>query len=509
MQQGQKKLIVMAAALSLLAACGSNGGGGNGGGGGGARISGAGSNTLTGQAAIFSASESQRGDNGPVRGLSADVTRMASAAVDQKSSGPNETQKAVQQKSKSASDKLNSAIAKGQCQRKFNWDPVTGKVSGSAAAMKPFTLSIKGASCPVEIEFKMVMSAMGGEPCKDEEKGTRCKFDNSVKLSYQVRDEKLASELGVRSGSLMIDMKMDDLMPGGGSSSGSGMPSMGMTSKRDLKVDIKAIDLAGKALLVKGTVNVDQKLQFPDMSQGSGDMSMPMLIVGKEEILYSNEADGSNIAFLSTIKADGGSQPEEKYFINGAGVSADDYKTQRELLEVTLGEDMGGSGEDGGKPTPEPMPNPNPNPNPNPYPNPNPNPYPNPNPNPNPYPNPNPNPNPNPAPTGQWFCVTKSYSPHQVFAGYGTSEFMATSKAKQACQSTNASCSGLSMSCDQLEAQQDAWFCETKNYSNGKVFNASGASKLEASYLAVQQCLISSGTNGNCQDHLSATCQHQ
>src|SRR5688572_27353746 len=99
----------------------------------------------------------------------------------------------------------------------------------------------------------------------------------------------------------------------------------------------------------------------------------------------------------------------------------------------------------------------------------------------------------------KWVCVSEDFSTKNVFAGYGAVEFAAKSKAKQACQAKLTGTCSSSITCDELEVNSTAWFCETKNYITGGIFNGVGASKVEAAFNARKECYIGSGSSSsNC-----------
>jgi len=117
-------------------------------------------------------------------------------------------------------------------------------------------------------------------------------------------------------------------------------------------------------------------------------------------------------------------------------------------------------------------------------------------PNPNPFPTPptNPTPFPEQPPTAErkWVCTVKDYAKKNIYIGYGPVEFVAGSKAKQACQQAGSKECYSTSDCEEQETNPQAWFCEAKNYSNGKIFSGTGASKTEAGFFAQKSCFSSS-----------------
>jgi hypothetical protein len=436
---------------------------------------------FSGQTALFEASRgaSQRSGQRTFFGASFDRTASTSAA-------------------KAKTSKVNQAIQSTACKIDLTQPATDGSSGGAAAEFKPMKMKISGASCPVEINMEMTMLGAGGaKPCSEAQGVMTCRFTANVKMSYQVLDQKLARELEVVSGHTNMKFEMDQTLPAN-QTSPNGAAGGAMVMKGNGAFDLKAVDIQGQAHLVSGTQDINLKMLMPQGDPSAGPQPMPQMFGGmKEDLRYLEESSGISSALNSTLVFNGGA-PEEKYLVDGNPVSAQDYQSERDKFANSM---MAfGSKSESDQQT-EPV---------NPTPGPGPAPVPNPGPGPAPMPGPAPVPAPVPANDRQWVCVIESYSNHDVFAGYGAIEFTAKSKAEQACRNSSANACSSNATCEQQELNPQAWYCQTKNYSSGRLFGAAGASKTEAAYLANQDCFVSSGSDQtSCAGISSSTCAHQ
>lgn len=363
--------------FGFLAGCSSGGGGSSVPG---ARISENASRSLTGQAAVFEAGRTLTGDGSRSRSLQF----MASANM-----APPEPS-VIANKSKSAYEAMLGSIGKNQCKKEFGWTPVAGKIEGSAAAFRPFSLTVKGINCPLELELSIEMPGLTGKPCTESDQNSSCSFTAKMKMVYQVRDDQLAKELGVRSGSAILNMTMNNTFPA--SSTTGGMDArpneMNMAMKADSDVAFKAVDLEGQVQLVSGTSNIDVTMTVPEMKPDQPSSGMPFTNGAfKEDLRYLNQADNTSVTLLATGKISG-ENAQESYLINGKPVNQEEYIKQRNLFAISLMN----LEIDPSQQQPQPQPNP-------------------------------PQPQPAPQPGHPlWACVIQSSTDKSVYIGYGAIE---------------------------------------------------------------------------------------
>jgi hypothetical protein len=333
-----------------------------------------------------------------------------------------------------------------------------------------------------------------------------CKFNAAMKMSYRILDEKLASQLEVTSGHMNMNFEVDQTMPAGQ----GGQADMNMVMKGKGGFDLKAVDLDGQPHLISGTQDINMKMIMPVPSQGQ--QSVPQLFGGmKEELRYLHQASGVE-SFLRATLTMNGNNANENYSVDGVSVTAEAYVSERDKFAnsmMAFGKQESANGSsDTQQPThPQPPTNPIPQPTSQPFPQPPTQPVPQPPTQPNPPTNPQPLP---PSTDRKWVCVVENYSNKDVFVGYGSVEFVARSKAKQACQNTAGnSCSSLE-ECEQQDPNPNAWYCQTKNYATNRIFDGTGGSKTEAGYNARKACFLASGNSSSgCQTVYGSDCTRQ
>lgn len=486
------KIIYGLILAGLVAGCSSGGGGGGGGAPAGpadsvnSKLTSSAVGAFTGQTALF---ESSRGQN---NGQSHAQPRHVLGLTEMAAMPPVNSEKAAVQ---AKVDRLNRVLYNGAC--KFETKNPTNTTNGVPQQFQPMQVKISGAGCPLELSLQISIDGMGGaSPCTSQGAMT-CRFSGQVKMSYQVLDAKLATDLQVRSGHVNLSFDIDQKMPD--SSMGSGGP-IESEFKNKAVFDFKAVDLEGHAHLISGSQDMNIKMVMDPSSQGQ--TSAPQIYGGmKEDLQYLDEASGVK-STLSAVGTANGGKPEGKFFVDGNSVTESAYMTERNKFANSMmgatGESQENSNQTGSsdptaqpqQPLPQPQPQPQPLPEPPPHP---------------PAPVPQP-----PTGGGAWACVIQDYSTSDVFIGYGPQEFVASSKAKQACQASGGSNCEFSAKCEVQESNPQAWYCETKNYSNSRVFGGVGASKIEASYSAKKECLAKSNSSGSsCSNIAQATCVHQ
>ncbi len=467
---------------AFLAGCSSGGGSGSGSGGTPtSKITGNAVGAFSGQTAIFEISNQIANNNKNAASLKNFV--FADAYL----SATNPTQADVQKKSTN----LNRKFQSNACKIKIDQNRNTGAARRSAAeSFIPTKMKISGSSCPVEINFDITMTGIDGvNPCQPSGKDTSCKFKAGMKMTYQILDDNLAREMEVRSGHVNMFFDVDQKMPAAQEPSEQ-MPQMNMQMKSKSNFDLKAVDLSGQAHLISGQQDADIRMMMTIPEQGQGQLELPQVFGGmKEDLQYSQESTGISSTLNGSIVMNG-SSGEEKYFIDGVPVTAAVYKEVHAKFENSMiafnnggqSEAQNGSPIGGGSQTHYPPEQPQ-------------------------YPQPPQPPSPN---ENKWACIVQNYSNSTYFIGYGSVEFVATSKAKQACQSNaNNNCS-TSADCEKQEINPKAWYCEVQNYSNRKIFTGEGASKLEASYLAAKSCADENINNPrSCSSPTNADCVRQ
>jgi hypothetical protein len=490
------------------------------------KINGSASKALTGQTALFEVSRTlSGGDKGASRFASTMALREVMAASESSIGAKGTVQVKV--------GRVNSVIKQGACKVDLAKTPTAqkpssssdnGSITSSAAdQFAPLNMKIAGGGCPIEISFNVDMKALAQNPCQEVQGGMSCRFNAVMKMNYRVLDQRLAEELGVTSGHMNLSFDIDQKMPTGQQSTSS----MNMSMKGKAVVDMKAVDLEGQAYLVSGAQDVNMNMTMPSQY----DQAPQIFGAMKEDLQYLHEASGTRSALSASVTMNGNSA-DEKYLVDGVAVTAQAYLSERDkfansMIEFTVknnGQEQGAGSEQiphrndrsqqpggdypqpgGGFPQPgSGFPDPNSG-------------FPQPGsgfpqqpgdgfPQPNPIPS-------QPAPsTGSgshaWVCMLDNYRTNEVFVGYGANQFVAKSMAEQAChEGENGSSCGSSISCEKQESNPNAWFCQTRNYRTGRIFNATGASKTEAGYFARSSCVSASGTDaGSCEQVSASDC---
>lgn len=440
--------------------------------------------TLTGQTALIEASQ------GIATNKSNKETPDNSVIFSAVSTNSDVHSKAlVQEKTKLA----NKTIRPNVCT--FNVEQLSNSATtGLASQITPFKLSITGSNCPVEINMEMTLTGVNNDkPCSQQQSLTVCNFTTNVKMNYRVRDQKLAEELEVQSGSINLAFNVEQTLPGNTQQS-----EQNMMIKTKATFDLKAIDLVGQVLLVTGSQDINMSMTMTTPSSGSNQMPVPQIFgSAKEDLRYLQESTNTSSSLSANVKFNGSSQPDEKYFVDGVSVTAEAYANERNkfansMMAFDTNEQNENGNGNGSQPTPTPttiiVPTPLPTATPIPFPTAT------------PMPNPQPTATPFPMPTPEnqnWACLIEDYSSHDIFIGYGANEFIATSNAKQTCsQLPQHQCSSYA-DCEEQKTNYDSWFCEIKNNKTNRIFNGSGRSKIEATYNARKYCLSASGKNAD------------
>lgn len=465
------------------------------------KITGNSANALSGQAAVFDAGLNLAGFSPKnQRGLSPLFSNFMSASY----APPSKESKA---------EHVKATVQNGACKINLNKEDFQ-MPSENSFPLAPFKMQIAGTSCPLAINFNVTFTGYDENPCKEAPNGMVCRFDVDVKMSYRVLDRRLVQELGVSSGSATLVFNIDQSLPMGPSSAGAPMIQ---TLKADVSFHLKAVDLEGAAHLISGSNFADMKIVMDPQSY-----AMPQFFGAmKEELQYLQEATKISSKLWASINVKGQSA-DEKYFVDGVRVTAKAYQRERDKFAnsiMTFEANFGSEEPDHGDsappyPTPPPMPE-----------------YPGPNfppapefpqqpgyPPSNPFPpgsgfpqEPAQPPAPTPSPEkGNWACVIEDHRTSDVFIGYGANKFIAESKAKQKCEASGSASCSIFSDCDALEANPQAWYCETSNTRTGRHFGGEGRSKIEAGYFARKECIKQSGTNANfCMKAYDSDCVRQ
>lgn len=263
--------------------------------------------------------------------------------------------------------------------------------------------------------------------------------------------------------------------------------------------DLRAVDLDGHAHLISGNQNL--KMQTMIAIAKDGQASAPQILGGiKEDLQYLQEPSGTSSKLMATVTFNG-TGGDGKFFVDGLEVTEKAFKAERDKFANSM---MSLTKEQDDEPTEQQEPSasqsqPGPS-------------APSPSPAPVPLPGPAPRPFPQPQPStpAKWACMTEDYSTKNVFIGYGSVDFVAQSKAKQACQALlNAKCSSVT-NCEEQEIDLQAWYCEGKNDSTNHFFSGTGASKLEAGFNARKACFSESGSAAtSCRTIYDSSCTRQ
>lgn len=484
----QKLKLATCLLFGITVGCGGKNGSGSGGGGP-TQLSDKASRAFSGQTALFEASRSSA--QGREFGLTNSALIMRAAA------GSPSSKDQVNAKTQQASQMINPSV----CKIAPLFKKTTGTdLKGANAVFAPMEMKISGASCPVEVSLKIDTSA---PDCQQLDGQEVCHYKSTVQMAYQVLDDKLAQTLEVRSGhvNMSFDLNQSNVAPGSMSGEGG---KISLIMKNKASIDFRAVDLAGQANLLNGSLDFDlkQNIDFGKMDPNSSqppEMKFEIFGAAHENMRYVQESTGESLTLSAEFAANGGPNTAvEKYFINGQAVTSDQYRQEHEKFQNSMMSAAGGSAPTGGStgsstggsaPT-QPQDSQGPQ-----------------------APNtgggqtqPVPPVQSQPPSESRWVCMTENYSTRQVFVGYGSIEFAAKSRAEKACNDVQASC-GLT-TCEQREGDTQAWFCEIRNYGNNRSFNGSGASKLEATYMARSQCFTESGADAaSCSTY--ATCARQ
>ncbi|MGE0633856.1 MAG: hypothetical protein AB7O96_15685, partial [Pseudobdellovibrionaceae bacterium] len=403
-------------------------------------------------------------------------------------------QENVQVQSDKLSHTLQEAKNNNRCTIESTLPEQTGRPQQNSAGNLPrFNISVGGLQCPVVVKTDVTMETPQADLCSDEKESTLCKFSAKVKMTFQVQDPGLQTELQVVSGEMNVTIEMNQMeqLKDG--------EFFAPVMKNKINADMKIVDLEGHAHIIVGHSEIDMTMSGMDMpdfeqspSSGSVEMPIPMW-KGKaeDEWSYSNDKTGEAIHLYATLLAND-PQPVAKYYVNDVEVDAKTYEIERENFQKSLLIDAGMNGGPNG-PNPGMPPGPG-----------------------------GPNgpgesendedPATEPAdPREKWACMVEDVHTGQgiISIGYGAVEFAAKARAEEACRSNGGHYCDNTPKCAKQSGRIDAWFCKAENTFTSGVYSNVGRSIVEAQYLAKQKCLEASGNRGRYCESLDKECTPQ
>lgn len=504
------KLFKYSILLLFLAGCSNN----NSSGGGGSKpadkvnskISREGSGAMTGQTALFevthSMGQSKKSEtNQPkvdIGNVLINNKNLLSFAV--QSYSANSVNSESQKEVKSKTDLLSRSIQSGACVVNLQNE---NKSENTPKQFAPMKIKITGNTCPIEVSMEMQLAGIDGKnPCENQQNNMNCNFNARMRLNYRVMDERLAQQLEVKSGSMSLSFELQQIVV-----DGAGQIEQSMNGKSYL--ELKAVDLKDQLYLISGSQKINMKMVMSEPSPNNPPSSQAFGSIS-EELQYLHEASGTSSSLIASLTMNG-NEANERYVVDGVSVTAEAYELERNKFANSMMA-FGQTEEDKEKQSDnQPPPNNNTPPRPQPpvpphddttEPPPAPNPVTPPNP-------PSPPTPPSPEPKdSRWVCVVKDLRTDNVHIGYGAVEFIAKSKATQACQNSSDSCSGSPTCEEQTESNPSAWYCEAKSYG-GKVYSGSGRSQTEASFAARKECINKNSKKpSECRTVYASDCVH-
>ncbi len=437
---------------------------------------------------------------------------------------------------KSKANLLSQSLESQNCKTEFmdlsqnaNQHSGSNNSSSASAQFMPAILKISGSGCPMEMTFKISMEGIGTNVCNQSEQNQeQCKFKALIKLAYRVLDEKMAEDIGLRSGHLNMSFEIDQSfsmptsgvkngagvggLPPGSSElppefGGGGMPpggGVGMPMQMDMAIiskiqfDLKVTDLDGNPHLVSGSEDVNMKMAGMDQTG-----------YFKEDLKYLSEANNVSSVLTANVKANG-TKSDEKFYVDGESVTFKVYESERSKFANSFMPLFGQINEDenensNSNETSDDEYN-------------------------NGYNQGNYKGGANPIPTptfapvplpiiddsikndfSLWMCVTENIRTQELFVGYGKGEFIAKSESFIQCQKgeqNTANCNSTVKLCELLKSNTSNWFCINKNSKTNKLYSSYGRSENEASLLATKSCYTDSesGARAYCQSHFQLEC---
>lgn len=457
------------------------------------KISTAGAKALAGQTAILQSAQSQQqGRADDRRGGGRRMEFAALAALVEKSAPKESSQ--TRQETHRKSRRLNDALQRNQCRVDLEDAQDIASPRGGSPLFPRMKVRISGSACPLELNLVLDVSGDPNDVCKSDAQGaTSCLFKGSLVLSYRVLDEGLRKEMEVSHGSISVLYDINQVM-------GGDQRGFRMNMKNAARFEVKAVDLEGRSHLITGLTdaNLTMHSSMGSAQPGSPDPGLGFDIKGtaRESIEYLDEASNTSLKLDGTLVFNGGSQPAATYLLNGQPVEEGVYMAEQEKLSNSMMTATPGQQQEEVVSS-DPIENPNEGPITRPTPGPQPI-------------------EPAPMPPGpadfRYACVMESYDRNRapaLFIGYASTEAVAQSRVKIACQNAGAYCT-LTPKCEEQRENPRAWYCEARNYSDNRLFPGEGRSRLEARYHARQLCVHASGSEAaSCSNVYDRDCHQQ
>lgn len=315
------------------------------------KITDKGNNALTGQTAVFEATQGLGGGRSFMTEVVANIA------------GKNENLSESKKATKGKVGRINSAIHNGQCQIQ-NRHPSNANAEigyGSIGSFPQMQITIAGPQCPVEVDLAITIAGNSEDICQESGKMKTCKFAANMKMTYQIVDRRLAEELQVTSGRMNMRFNIEQAFPGDSSSS-SPNETINIIMKRNTEISFEAFDLNNQAHVVTGTQNFDINMTMtPSPNSNNADQVIATM---KEDLQYKHEASNTSSSFSANISVNG-NNARELYTIDGISVTGETYATEREKFAnsmMTPGQNDQNSSpnkreDDRLSPTPQPAPN--------------------------------------------------------------------------------------------------------------------------------------------------------
>lgn len=297
---------------------------------------------LTGQTAIFEASQSLGGKSG----LAKQIFALAANAI------PSEAKQAT----KGKVTRIQDAVTSGKCRIDSVRPPDKIDSSHGAAAFFPrMKVIISGPNCPMEVTLDLNLVGESSDThdiCKDSSDVKVCKFTGHMDMTYRILDENFSADLQVKNGEMKMLFKVEQTYPGGSSSSSRRPSSMVMKGKTEF--EFKAFETKGQTHIVTGSQNFDVSMALP--TSGTPNGASPMVATATENVQYLDQVQQTSSNFSASININANSS-QETYTIDGAAVTAEVYSAERDKFANSMLA-FGKKNSNGHSEPPNPIPNP-------------------------------------------------------------------------------------------------------------------------------------------------------
>ncbi len=407
---------------------------------------------LTGQTAIFEAGNGAGGGGVQDSFLSRVVSEKASLAIRHATQAATGGAVAtVQAKAERVTDVMHSSDCVTNVQ-----EAQEPSQPGSPIAFKRVTVEVSGPNCGMEMNLKISVLGDPVQICNQSGSNFDCKFVGLVNLTYRIFDEQLQRDLGINRGHMNLSLDFEIHQSGGRQ---TGQPQT-LDAEISAQFDVKTVDAEERSY----TVVAKQALDF-EITESSGSTQGQAKGSATETIDFRDESAGVSSNLKATLTASG-RVANARFVVDGVEVTEGAYVNERAKIANSMMPKFGtnesfstseseGTSESGESTRAN-------------------------------------------EPPRDWACLIRNLDESQVYIGTGSLEFVAESKARQACQYGEGAPCSWSVRCEMQERTSNAWYCEAKDLSTGLLSGGESNSRVQAQYEALQAC-FGGGNPSSCR----------